>query len=97
MTFSNSVLFYSDQIVEPAPFLHTLLQQSKSSPALDRFFRQSVNALRLEINALPEDVRQSLPSFHSVYDLAESHDDLENRVVLSTVRLCIAQLGDYIR
>jgi hypothetical protein len=46
---------------------------------------------------LPEDVKQSLPSLYSIHDLVESNGDVEDRVVLSTVRLCIAQLGDYIR
>jgi hypothetical protein len=97
MTISNNVLFFSDQIVEPTPILHALVQHAKSSPALDQFFRESVNALRLEIYALPEDVKQSLPSLYSIHDLVESNGDVEDRVVLSTVRLCIAQLGDYIR
>jgi hypothetical protein len=97
MTFSNSVLFFGDQTVEPSSFLQSLLQQSKTSPALHRFFSESVNALRLEISSLPEDERRSLPAFHSALDLVECCSESESRVVLSTVLLCLAQLGDYIR
>lgn len=93
----NSVLFFGDQTVEASSFLQSLLGQSKTSPALQRFFSETVNALRLEISGLPEDERQSLPAFYSALDLVEYCGEAGTRVILSTVLLCLAQLGDYIR
>lgn len=93
----NNVMFFGDQTVECGAFLQSLIQQSKTSPALQCFFSETANALRLEISSYPEDERRSLPVFHSVLDLAEYRGEAGSRVVLSTIVLCLAQLGDYIR
>ncbi|KAK4210046.1 hypothetical protein QBC37DRAFT_475210 [Rhypophila decipiens] len=93
---SNKILFFGDQTGDTGPFLKGLVDQSKTSPALNRFFTDALATLRLAISDLPRHERKLLPlaSFHSVLDLVEHRE--EGGVILSTILLCLAQLGDYI-
>jgi hypothetical protein len=95
MTSSN-ILYFGDQTVDTGPFLHDLFRKSSTSPALKRFLDDSTSALRLEISNLPAHDQQALPVFRTIQELLENGCETNNQVVLSTIRLCIAQLGDYI-
>ncbi|KAM7203057.1 hypothetical protein V8F33_002405 [Rhypophila sp. PSN 637] len=90
---SNNILFFGDQTGDPSPFLKGLVDQSKTSPALNRFFTDALATLRLAISDLPQHERKLLPlaSFHSVLDLVEHRE--EGGVILPTILLCLAQLA----
>jgi hypothetical protein len=96
MSSHTHILHFGDQTADAGPFLKALVEKSKTSPALGRFLAETVNALRLEAAQLPEHERCLLPVFHSAVDLVENQGDPCMRVVLSTVLLCLAQLGDFI-
>lgn len=94
---STSILFFGDQTVDAGPFLKTLVQQSKFSPALDRFLKEALRSLKMVVSNLPShEQKKFLPpaGFHSILDLVG--DCGEGGIMLSTVLQCLAQLGDYI-
>ncbi|KAK0703919.1 hypothetical protein B0T26DRAFT_681541 [Lasiosphaeria miniovina] len=90
---TSNVIFFGDQTAEAGPFLKSLVEQSKTSLALGRFFTEAVAALRVEVAGLPEDERRALPVFHSALDLAEHRAEPGSsaRVVLSTTVFRVEQ------
>ena len=80
--------------MESYPVIKQIARHSKSSQSLRSFFRDTSDALRLQIETLPASHRERFYSFDSILGLAEAHvRGGANDVVLSTVLLCIAQLG----
>lgn len=92
MTPPNNVVLFGDQTVDPCPVIKQLYRQSRDSLALQAFFRQSYEAVRREIATSEYSDRALFPSFDSIRALAEKQPEKHNEAV-STVLLCIAQLG----
>ena len=92
MTLPNNVVLFGDQTVDPCPIIKQLYRQSRDSLTLQTLFRQSYDAIRREIATSEASDRALFPSFDSFQDLAEKQNERHNEAV-STVLLCIAQLG----
>ena len=90
----SQVLLFADQTVELGSLTKALCHQASSSPTLQVFLRRTHDALRQEIATHDHTSRSILPSFESILDLAEAHAQYGERdTVVSTVLLCITQLG----
>lgn len=88
------LLLFGDQTVESYPTIKHLARQSKDSVTLQTFFRRTTDALQSQIAKLNVFERAGFFSFDSLLGLAEAHvQSGVNDVVVSTVLLCIAQLG----
>lgn len=91
------VFLFGDQTVDSYPIIKQIARHSKSSLSLRIFFRDTTDALRNEIEKLQTSQRERFHSFSSILGLAEAHVQTgASDVVLSTVLLCIAQLGSLI-
>ena len=91
------LLFFGDQTVEASSTLKQLNRQSKNSPSLQTFFQTTTDALRSQIAKLSASERTRFCSFDSILDLAEAHAQSgTNDVAVSTVLLCVAQLGSLV-
>ncbi|KAI9833795.1 MAG: hypothetical protein M1819_003530 [Sarea resinae] len=88
------LLFFGDQTVETLPTLKLLSRQSQSSSLLPIFLRDTAHVLKAQVAQLYAADRERFCSFESILGLAEAHSQSGiNDVVVSTVLLCIAQLG----
>ena len=97
MTQSHLLLF-GDQTVEAYSSIKHLVRQSRDSPPLQDFLRRTTDALQSQISKLSPSDRERFSSFDSILSLAEAHGKTgSNDVVVSTLLLCVAQLGSLIR
>lgn len=93
----SRLLFFGDQTVEALSTLKQLNRQSKNSPSLQTFFRETTHALQSQVAKLYASERRRFRSFDSILGLAEAHAQSGiNDVVVSTILLCVAQLGSLI-
>lgn len=94
MATTSKVLLFGDQTVDPCPLIKQLCRQSARSLTLQLFFQRTYSAIRQELSNSESSVRSIFPSFDSVLALAETHlPSNESNEAVSTVLLCIAQLG----
>ena len=103
MKFSTHGSSRSTALRRPDDRPDTLHQRSLSKvqkleePTIFFFFDDVSDALQKQIALLDAFERERFASFYSVIDLAESYvASGKNDVVLSTVLLCIAQVGSMI-
>ena len=92
MTLPSNVVLFGDQTVDPCPIIKQLYRQSRDSLTLQAFLRHSYDAVRREIATSEASDRALFPSFESFQDLGEKQNERHNEAI-STVLLCIAQLG----
>lgn len=96
MALRKRVLLFGDQTVDVYPAIKLLTRLSKHSLNLRTFFRNASDVLQLEIAKLHTNEREKFQAFVSILDLAETRVDGNLDVVVSTVLLCVAQLGSLI-
>lgn len=95
--FANLLLF-GDQAVKPHPSVRALYRRAKRSLFLSNFLRSSADALRAAVARLGNEDRRRFGTFDTLLDLSEIHSDVRdengvNDAAVSTVLLCVAQLG----
>lgn len=94
---ASHLLLFGDQTVEAVSSIRYLVRQSRDSPPLQDFLRRSTDALQSEISKLPTSERDRFSSFDTILALAESHcKSGSNDVIVSSILLCVAQLGSLI-
>jgi hypothetical protein len=95
---TTNVLYFGGQTANSGPSLRRLFNKAAGSPLLRQFLDQSADTLRLEASRVGVDDQQVIPVFRSVSELADQCDGdaTGNNVVLCTIALYVAQLGDYI-
>ena len=94
----SHLLLFGDQTVEAYSSIKHLVRHSRNSPPLQDFLRRTTDALQSQISKLPPSDRERFSSFDSILGLAEAHGKSgSNDVVISTLLLCVAQLGSLIR
>lgn len=67
------VIFFGDEIADLIENLRNLRQSRSGTVLLQAFLEQATTVLREEIRAQPREFRYMVPSFTSVFDLAEHH------------------------
>ncbi len=91
------LLYFDGQTQSSGPSLRRLFHREAASPLLKEFLAQSADTLRLESLSRAQDVEsKTFPVFQNALDLAGKCDGATHDVVLCTVALYIAQMGDYI-
>lgn len=98
MNPSTDVLYFEGQAIQkPGPSLRHLLRMASESPRLQQFLDKAIDTLRLNTSRLRADERHLVPAFRSAVDLIERCDEQDSAgVVLSTLAVCLVELGDYI-
>jgi hypothetical protein len=90
----SSLFVFGDQTVEAISSIRHLVRQSRDSPPLQDFLRRITDALQSEISKLSSSERERFTPFDTILGLSETHAKTgSNDVVVSTVLLCVAQLG----
>lgn len=93
----SRLLLFGDQTVEAFSSIRHTFRQSRDSLPLQEFLRRSTDALQSEISKLPTSERERFSSFDTILALAEAHGKSgSNDVVVSSILLCVAQLGSLI-
>ena len=94
---SQILLLFGDQTAEKLPSIRRLTGISKTSPPLQRFFREVTDLVQTEVAKLGLHRRNAFCAFDSLIDLAEKHakQDFPDDVV-STALITIIRLGDLI-
>ena len=93
MASIKRILLFSDQTVDVYPAIRDLFRQSRHSLTLQTFLRSSTDALQIETAKLHTHERRRFQCFDSILCLAEPHVNGHLDVVISTVLLCVVQLG----
>ena len=96
MASHKRVLIFGDQTVDVYPDIKHLTQQSKHLLILQTFLQNASDVLQSETAKLHTRERERFRAFDSILGLAESHVNGTLDVVISTVLLCVAQLGSLI-
>ena len=96
MTSQSRVLLFGDQTVDVYLDIKYLTHQSKHSLTLRTFLQNASDVLQSEIAKLNRWERERFRAFDSILVLAEVHVNGGLDVVISTVLLCVAQLGSLI-
>ncbi|MCJ1479554.1 hypothetical protein MMC13_008240 [Lambiella insularis] len=96
MALQSRVLLFGDQTVDVYPDIKYLTRQSKHSLTLRTFLQNASDVLQSEIVKLHRWERERFRAFDSILNLAEVHVDGGLDVVISTVLLCVTQLGSLI-
>ena len=94
---SAHLFLFGDQTVAVAPVIKQLARNAKHSRLLPPLFRAIEEALHVEMATLNVSERGPYFPFRSILDLAvayEQHDTID--VIMSTVLLCVAQLGSLV-
>lgn len=94
---SQILLLFGDQTAEKLPSMRRLARVSKTSPLLQRFFREATDVIQTEVAKLSLHRRNAFLAFDNLLDLAERHarQDFPDDVV-STALITIIRLGDLI-
>lgn len=94
MARNEILLLFGDQTAQIAPVIKQLSRQSRHYLFLQILFRKATEALHREVSGLQPTERKRFSSFESILELSENY--AKNGVLdaaVSTVLLCIAQLG----
>ena len=97
MACEKILLLFGDQTAQTAPVIKQLSHQSRHYLFLQILFRKATEALHCEISRLQPAERDKFIPFESVLDLSETY--VKKGVLdaaVSTVLLCIAQLGSLV-
>lgn len=93
MASPKQILLFGDQTADVCPEIRYLTLESKHSWNLHSFLQNVTDLLQFEITKLGTRERERFRNFDSLISLAESHENGGLDVVVSTVLLCVAQLG----
>ena len=94
MTTTSRVVLFGDQTVDPCPLIKQLCRHATQSLTLQTFLQKTCFAVRQELAISELSDRSNFPSFDSILALAETYSQSqESNEAVSTVLLCIAQLG----
>lgn len=93
MVSPKRVLLFGDQTGDVYTAIKYLARQSRQSLTLRTFLRNASDVLQSETSKLHTRERERFPPFDSILSLAEAHANGRLDVVLSTVLLCVVQLG----
>ena len=98
MTASRStLLLFGDQTAQIGHTIKRLYRQSRRSILLQTLFQKTTDALQCQTSKLQPFERQRFFSFESILGLAETYAETGVLdIAVSTVLLCIAQLGSLI-
>src|SRR5215471_3606118 len=93
----QTFLLFGDQTIESITTIKHLAKQCHNSPSLRKFFREVADSLQRETAQLYASERERFFGFDTISALAEGHAKKgDNDVLVSTVLLCIAQMGSLI-
>ncbi|MCJ1313534.1 hypothetical protein MMC25_007213 [Agyrium rufum] len=91
---STRLFLFGDQTVEPQLAIKQLVKQAKTSNPLASFLQVATDVVQFQVAQYPAPERERFYGFTSLQALAKAHADSGvNDTVVSTVLLCIAQLG----
>lgn len=94
---AGHLLVFGDQALKTHLDIKALARQARSSLLLRTFLQKTTDALRSHIRNLPPCERRTILPFSSILELAEAHTrNGVNNVVVSTILLCVVQLGSLI-
>ena len=94
---SQTLLLFGDQTAERLPSIRRLTRICKTSPLLQRFFREATDVVQTEVAKLSLHRRNAFCAFDSLIDLAEKQAKQEfPDDVVSTALITIIRLGDLI-
>lgn len=94
MAKTNKVVLFGDQTVDPYSLIKLLHRQSAHSLVLQTFLQQAHSAVRQELATFDPLDRVNFPAFDSILALAETYSQSnDSNEAISTVLLCVAQLG----
>ena len=91
------VVFFGDKIADLTENLRKLRQSKNGTILLKAFLEKATTVLREEIRAQPREFRYTIPSFTSVFDLAEHHNasGIPNRAIESALTF-VCHLSNFI-
>lgn len=87
---------FGDQTYDIGPHFKALLHQ-RDNPVLDSFLARAYDAIRGEIFKLPANVREEVPRFTCLEDLAYWNHRSKRCIALDMAVTCMYQLGSFIR
>lgn len=93
MVSPKTVLLFGDQTGDIYTAIKDLARQSRQSLTLRTFLQNASDVLQLETSKLHTRDRERFRPFDSILSLAEAHADGGLDVVISTILLCVVQLG----
>lgn len=91
-----TLYLFGDQTYDVEPQMKDLLRH-RQNPILDDFLVKAYNAVRREIYSLPPEIRDELPRFTCVEDLALRKRGGARCIPLDMAMTCMFQLGTFIR
>lgn len=87
---------FGDQTYDIRAQFKTLLQR-RDNPILEDFLAKAFDALRGELYKLPPEIREDVPRFTCLSDLASWDQSGKRCVPLDMAVTCLYQLGTFIR
>lgn len=94
MTAASKVVLFGDQTSDPSPLIKQLCRQSIRSLNVKSFLERAYSTIRQELAITEISGRSKFPSFDSISALAQAYSQSdEHDEAVSTVLLCVAQLG----
>ena len=93
MASPKRVLLFGDQTADVYTAIKDLARQSRQSLTLHTFLQTASDALQSETAKLHTRERERFQAFDSIVSLADAHVNGPLNVVISTVLLCVVQLG----
>ena len=91
------IVFFGDQIADLTENLRKIRRCKDGTVLLKAFLDSATTVLQEEIRAQPREFRDMIPSFTSVFDLAEHHNasGVRNRPIESALTF-ICHLGNFV-
>ncbi|KAK2801683.1 Type I Iterative PKS [Onygenales sp. PD_10] len=94
---AQRIILFGDQTDPPVPMIRRLVEKSRHSKNLQSFLRSTVDAVQLELIKLTPTERESVGSFQSVQELAESFSANNDRFGIAQMALVfMARIGELI-
>lgn len=93
MASTKRVLLFGDQTVDVCTAVKDLARQSRQSITLHTFLQTASDALQSETAKLHTRERERFQGFDSVLSIADAYENGPPDVVISTILLCVVQLG----
>lgn len=89
------LLLFGDQTVDKLETIRKLVHESKSSPALKRFLRESMDVVQIEAGKLCSSEQDAFSGFDDLLAMAEANarEPFPSEIV-ATPLMCIARLGE---
>lgn len=95
--FKCSVVLFGDQIADLPVTFRRINHRKDKNVLLGSFLEMSRAALREEVGRQPRSIRDEIPTFTSLFDLAERfHANGVTNSAISAALLCTAQLATFI-